>query len=426
MTIEQMRARLAEIAAKLGQFANAELTEDEVGQVNAMNEEFETLAKQIEAKEKIEAMTAKAASTKREVPPAPVAKIEVGVDRVVNDPKRGFKTSGEFYAAVIGSKNGQPDQKLVKAGLMEKFGEDGGFMIPDDFRANIQKKVQGDESLLSKTTQFVTSSNTLTLPVHEVAPWDATAGIQAYWDGEGAAGTYSKDKFAEMSMRLHKLTALVKITDELMEDAPLLESWVNSQAPGAILHKINSAIIKGTGAGQPQGILNSGFKVKVAKEVGQAADSVVWENINKMLAALNPTSLSRAVWILNPAILPLLRLMTFGSGGANPVPVYMPATGVSGAPYGTLFGLPIMPMMGGVKAVGDEGDIVLVDLAYYFSAVKAGGLKASMSTHVYFETSENALKFTQRIAGQVPYKSAIVNEAGDYTCSGIVTLADRA
>lgn len=427
MTPEQMRERLAQIAAKLAAFtANASLTEVEIEEINTMNEEFETLTKQIEAREKVEQMSAKVSQSSRQTTPAPIAaKVEVGADRVTKDPKRGFANSGEFYSTVIGSKNG-PDQRLIKAGLMEKFGEDGGFLIPEDFRSNIQKKVMGDESLLAKTTQFVTASNNLSLPVHEVAPWDSTAGIQAYWDGEGASATESKDKFGEMSMRLHKLTALVKVTEELMEDAPLLESWINAQAPGAIVQKINSAILKGSGAGQPLGILSSGFKIKVAKEVGQAADSVVWENINKMLGALAPASLSRAVWILNPAILPLLRLMTFGTGGANPVPVYLPATGVAGAPFGTLFGLPIMPMMGGVKAVGDEGDIMLCDFSYYFTAIKGGGVKAAMSSHVYFEQSINALKFTQRIAGQIPYKAPITNEAGDFQASGIITLADRA
>ncbi len=427
MNLEQMRKRIAEIAALLGDFQKAEsFTEDQISQIDALNKEFSDLSTQIEAAEKVEEMAAKAqASQRKTAPVAATPKIEVVGNRIEKDPKRGFSSAGEFYSAVLQSKNGNVDKKLIQAGLLEKFGEDGGYLVPEDYRLNIQKKVMGDESLLPLTTQFQTTSNTITLPTNEVAPWDSTAGIQAYWDGEAAAHTASKDQFGEISMKLHKLTALVKITEELMEDAPLLESWINAQAPDAILHKINSALIGGSGAGLPQGILNSGFKVQVAKESGQAADTILFENVNKMLGALLPSSLPRARWIVNPAILPLLRLMTFGSGGSNPVPAYLPATGVAGAPFGTLYGLPIMPMMGAVKAVGDVGDIILADMSYYFSAVKTGGIKSAISTHVYFEQSINALKFTQRVAGQIPYKTPITNQAGDFTGSGIIVLEAR-
>ncbi len=429
MTVEQMRQRLGEIAAALNGFAGKALSEDEMTNVNALHEEFEGLQKQIETQEKIDQMSARAAQTTRQSAPAAVRQPEVtvGVDRITLDPKRGFKGEGEFYSAVIAQvRKGVNDARIVKAGLMEKGSEDGGILVPEDFRTDIQEKVQGDESLLPRTTQFQTASNNLTLPVYETAPWDSTQGVQAYWTGEGQQILDSKTKMGEFSMRLHKLAALVKVTDELMEDAPLLESWIKVQAPKAIVAKINSALIAGTGAGMPQGLLGSSFRITVAKESGQAADTVLFKNINKMLAALAPASIARAVWLANPNVLPQLRTMEFSPGSSTPVPVYMPSTGVSGAPFGTLFGLPILPMMGGLKALGDEGDLILVDMAYYYSAVKTAGVKASMSTHVYFEQDINALKFTQRIAGGIPYKAPIVNEAGDYSASGIVTLADRA
>lgn len=428
MNMEQMRARLAAIVASLGALqAKSELSDEEVTQVEEMNTEFEGLTRKIEAREKLDAMTAKAGTSTRQTAPAAIpAQVAVGAERVTLDPKRGFKSAGEFYLAVK-AKN---EKMLNAAGLMEKFGEDGGFLIPEDFRQDLQKKVMGDESLLPRCTQFQTASNNLTLPTTEVAPWDSAAGFQAYWEAEASQFTASKTKFGQLSMRLNKLTALVKVTDELLEDAPLMESYIRANAPDAMLHKVNSAIIGGLGAGMPEGFLKSNFKKMVPKETGQAADSVVFENINKMLAALVPSSMGRAIWLINPAILPLLRLMTFGTGGANPVPVYLPSTGVSGTPYGTLYGLPILPQMGGVKAVGDEGDISLVDLKYYYAAVKAGaggglGVKTDISTHVYFDTNESAFRFIMRMAGQVPFKAPITNEAGDYVCSGIVTLADR-
>jgi HK97 family phage major capsid protein len=421
-TIEEMKARLSAIVAKLEEYKALEQYDDEsVEQINSLSEEFESLKKQIETKEKIEAMSAQASVSVRKVAPAE-NKVEVGTDRRTLDPKGGFSHAGEFFRAVAGAASGRIDKRLtIQGGHQEKVGEDGGFLIPADFRTEIQRKVTGDESLLSRTRQFQTTSNQLVLPTYEVAPWDGS-GIQAYWEGEASQYRESKTKFGDMSMRLHKLTAMVRVTEELLEDAPALESWVRAEAPAAMVNKVNNAIIAGTGAGQPLGVLNSGFKFRVAKETGQPADTVIFENVNKMLGRILPLSLQRAVWIVNPAILPQLRLMKFTDNS----PIYLPPTGLDVAPYGTLFGRPLMPMMGAVKAVGDEGDIMLVDLSYYYSAVKTTGVKQDISTHIYFDTAETAFRFSMRIAGQCPFKAPVRTEFGAYDMSAFVTLEDRA
>lgn len=420
-TVQEMKARMGEIVAKLEEYKSLEQYDDSsMETINALTEEFDSLKKQVEVKEKMESVQAQAQVATRQV--APQAKIEVGVDRRTQDPKAGFQNAGDFFRAVARASVGTVDKRLqILGGHQEKIGEDGGFLIPTDFRSDIQKKVQGDDSLLPLTRQFQTSSNNLVIPTNEVAPWDGT-GIKAYWEGEAGQFTESQTKFGEAAMRLHKLTALVRVTEELLEDAPALDSWIRAEAPEAMVSKINNAIIAGTGAGQPLGVLNSAFKFRVAKEVSQAADTVVFGNINKMLGRILPMSLQRAVWIVNPAVLPQLRVMKFDDNS----PIYLPPTGLDVAPYGTLFGRPIRPMMGAVKALGDEGDIMLADLSYMYSAVKTAGIKQDISTHVYFSTQETAFRFSMRLAAQCPFKAPVRTEFGAYDLSAFVTLEDRA
>jgi HK97 family phage major capsid protein len=426
MNLEQLKARLAEIVGLLDGLKSVEgsYTEEQVEQVNALSEEFEKIQKQIETAERIAALTQKATTSERKVV-TPAAKIEVGQNRQALDPKGGFSTAGEFFLAVKNASKGIVDKKLIiHAGAQEKSNEDGAYLIPSDFRQEIQKVVMGDESLLPRTKQFTTSSNNLSLPVNETNAWDGS-GVQAYWEGEASTLTDSKPKFGESNWRLHKLTALVRVTDELIEDAPALESWIKSEAPAAMLHKVNSAILHGNGAGMPQGLLNSPFKYKVAKESGQAADTIMFENINNMLGRILPESFAKSVWICNPAVLPQLRLMKFDSVAASPVPVYMPPSGVAEAPFGTLYGRPILSLMAGTKALGDEGDIMLVDLSKYYSVVKTAGIKADVSTHVYFLSQEQAFRFSMRIAGHCPFKAPVSTENGAFQMSGFVTLEDR-
>lgn len=435
MNLEQMRNRVAAILALLTDLnAKADLTDEDVKSVDELNTEFEDLSAKISAREKIEKATAAAAAAiprKTTTPAASTASVTDVADRILQDPKRGFKNYGGFLIEAHKAGKNPHHTPMKAAGLSERFAEDGGFLVPEDFRQEMQTKITGDESLLSRCSQFLTAKNTLTMPVNETAPWDSSAGIQAYWEGEDTAHTASKGKFGELSMKLHKLSALVPVTEELLEDAPLIESWITNNAPQAMLQKVNTAIISGGGVGMPLGFLNSGFKVKVSKVSMQTADTIRFENVNDMIGRMVPGSLGNAVWLVNPLALPQLRTMVILTGSATSTPVFLPATGVSSAPYGTLYGIPFLPMMGGVKALGDEGDICLVDLKYYFAALKAAangnnlGVKAAVSTHLYFDTDKVAFKFTMRMAGQVPYKSAITNQAGDFTGSGIITLEDR-
>jgi HK97 family phage major capsid protein len=422
MNLEQMKARLAEISAKLAEFANPEanVNDADVETINALTGEFESLSAKVQALEKMANITAIAnSSAGRKTAPTNVVATQTQAPKKVEN----FENVGEYFRAVAMSSNGNVDKRLANT-AQEKFAEDGAFLIPADIRTDIQTKIMGDESLLPMTFKLTTGSNTLTMPVDEIAPWDGT-GIQAYWEGEGIPHTGTKHGLKSFQMRLFKLTAYVTVTEELLEDAPALESYIRAKAPAAILHKVNSAIIGGDGVGKPIGFLKSPFRVKVAKEVGQAADTIVAENIVKMFSRILPGSIGSAVWIINPSLLEQIRLLKFNTSPTSLVPAYLPPSGLAGAPYGTLMGRPVLPFMGATKAAGDEGDISFVDLKYYYSATKTAGIKSDMSTHVHFDKDLTAFKFSMRVAGQCPYQAPVTTENGGYQMSAFVTLEDR-
>jgi len=414
-TIEEMRARLAEIVAKLGEYEGMEnMGQEEIDSVNTLSEEYDTLKGNIEAKEKIAAMTADANKFERKVASTPVAKVEVREQK-----NHGFKSGGEFFMAVKKAATGDLDKRF-KNTHFEKYGEDGGFLVPEDFMSAINKKVDGDESLLAKTRQLRVSGNSLTINIDQSTPWNG--GLQAYWMEEGGQYTESKIQLGQASWRLHKLGVLVKCTDELLEDASALESYVKMMAPEAINHKLNGAIISGDGVAKPTGILNSGFRVTVAKESGQTADTVVAANIVKMYASMIPSARSSAAWYINPEVEPALRLLQDGAGNY----IYMaPGSQMNQTPYGMLLGRPVIPLLGGMKAIGDEGDIIFADLSYYYSILKTSGLKQAMSTHLYFDRDITAFKFMIRVDGHCPFSAPISPEFGAQKLSGIVTLAAR-
>jgi len=415
MNLEQMKKKLAEIASKLEVFAGIEtLTDENLSEIEALNAEAEGLTRQIEAKEKIAAMTA----TVSKSAPKTQSPVSVEVKPSRKEKLGGFDSTGDFFKAVRNASMGKIDDRF-KNTMFEKNGEEGGFLLPEEMSNEIIKKVQGDESLLAKTKQFTISSNNLTLNIDKNNPW---GGIKAYWLAEGAQFTQTQHSFSQASFKLNKLGCIITATDELLEDARALESYINTMAPLAFVQAINESIISGNGVGKPQGILNSGFKYKVAKEGGQAADTIVAKNIIKMYSRMLPASRGNAVWLINAACEEQLRMMK----DDNDNYIYLaPGSQLNQGPYALLLGRPVIPMIGSMKELGTEGDICFVDFSYYMSVLKSQGLNSAMSQHIYFDQQLSAFRFSFRIDGKCPFDAPISTQNGAYQMSAIITLEDR-
>lgn len=345
--------------------------------------------------------------------------------------KWGFNHLGEFAVAV---KRAHPafgnilDPRIAKNAPTtygtEQVGADGGFAVPPDFRTEIMQKVLGEESLLGRCDQLFTGSNAVTFPKDETTPWASSGGIQAYWEGEARQFTESKPALESETYKLNKLTALVPVSDELLDDAPGLDSYLRRKVPQKFDWKLQNAIVNGTGAGQPTGILVAGCTVSVEKESGQAADTVVFENISNMWARMYGPCRRNAIWLINQDIEPQLDTMSF-EGTSSSVPVYLPANGLAGTPFATLKGRPVVPVQA-CQTLGDKGDIILADLTQYMAVLKTGGTRIDVSIHLYFDYDLTAYRFILRIAGQPWWRSSITPANSSNALSCFVTLAERA
>jgi HK97 family phage major capsid protein len=421
MNPEQIRQRLAEIAASIEgiQASDEGYSDEQLAQIETLNTEFGTLEKQLQAAEQAEAIKAKAtASQGRKTEPAKTTpNIQVGKD--LSARFGGFGSAGEFVMAVKKAGRGEIDKRF-NSGMYEKSGEDGGFLEPEEMSSEIIKKLNGDGSLMASTKQIQVSGNNLTLKVDEAQPWNG--GVQAYWTEEGGTISQSKPKFKQPAFRLHKLAALVLATDELLDDATALGSYIQASAPEAIMHAVNKAILTGTGVGKPEGIINSPFTVTVSKESMQANDTINAKNVVKMYNRLFPLSRARAAWYVNPGCEDQLRLMK----DDNDNYIYLaPGSQLNQGPYATLLGRPVIPLMGGIPALGDKGDIIFADLSYYYMILKAGGIKSATSIHMKFDTEETAFRFSMRIDGKAPFTSPVTTEFGSYQMSAFSVLEAR-
>ena len=350
------------------------------------------------------------------------------------DPLHGFRTVGEFMQTVYqAEKPGKSiDERLLIGGgrnaaapgvfANESAGQDGGFLVPPQFSQQIFKLSLGEDSLLPLTDNVEVSGNSMAFPKDETTPW-GTNGIRAYWQGEAASAVATKPVLGLATLRLKKLMALVPTTDELLDDANALTSYLPEKVALSIRWKTNESILFGAGNGVPIGALAAGATVTVAKESGQATQTLQAQNLAKMIARLPTGSFANAVWIVNNDVLPALFTLTLGN-----YPIYLPmgmnVGGIQTSPYGTLLGRPVFVSQH-ANTFSSQGDILLVDLKYYQTITKAGGMQTATSMHLYFDADLTAFRTTFRMDGQAKIVAPISPAKGSTTMSPFIQLGAR-
>jgi len=425
-TLEKLRLELRETLSKASAKAaewegkEKEMPPEVLSEIDANIREAEAIKSKIDVlkrKAELDAYANEGVGAKTAVAPAAEEKKD----------KYPFRSLGEQLVAIIkaGSPAGKVDPRLYEvktaSGLSE--GVEGAFLLQPDFVQEIMSHAYDSGQILSRTRKMPTSKQSVKIPL--VAETSRVAGsrwggVQAYWLAEAGEKTVSKPAFENLVLELKKLIGLCYMTDEMMQDLPFLESFIGEVFTEEFTFQLEEAIINGTGGGQPLGILQSPALVTVAKESSQTADTVVYANIVKMWSRLHARSRANAVWLINQDVEPQLYSMTIGTN----VPAYLPANGLSGTPYATLFGRPVIPTEHNAT-LGDVGDVILADFNEYVT-IDAGAMKYDTSIHVRFVYDETALRFVYRFDGAPLWKSALTPAKGSNTISPYVTLAARA
>jgi len=314
------------------------------------------------------------------------------------------------------------------SGASEGTPSEGGFLVQKDFGGTLNTNAIATGILSSRCNTIPISG---TANGYKANVMDETSrangsrfgGIQVYHAAEAATVTATKPKFRLFEMNLHKLFGLMYATDELLQDTEALAATVNMWFPMEFGFKLDDVIINGTGSGQALGVLNSGALVTVAKETGQQADTIEFENIVNMDARLLDSSENSAIWLCNRDIKPALATMSLaiGTGG---VPVYLPANAAFGRPQQQLYGRDMMTMEQ-CGTVGDVGDIMLFDPNEYMM-INKGGIQSAVSMHVMFIYDEQTFRWTYRYDGQPVRNKPITPYKGTATRSPFLALAARA
>lgn len=349
-------------------------------------------------------------------------------------PAKGFKSLGEQLntVAMMTMHPGFTDPRLpppgAKAlGLNEGIGSEGGFLVQSDFSSELLRKTYEVADIANRTRRIPISATANGLKINAIdetsrATGSRWGGIHGYWLSEAGTKVASKPKFRQMELSLKKWIGLCYATDELLADTVALESIFMQGFQDEMRFQIDDSLYEGDGVGKPLGMMESGALVTVSKEVGQAAATIVAENIVKMWARMWGPSRRNAVWYINQDTEPQLYTMSLavGAGGGA---VYMPAGGLSASPFATLMGRPVIPLEF-CETLGTAGDIMLADPSQILMIDK-GGMQTATSVHVQFLTDETAFRSVYRTDAQSVWNAPLTPFKGTNTLSPFVVLETR-
>lgn len=348
-------------------------------------------------------------------------------DAAVDD--NGFREASEFFRIAL---SGRHDDRLQSASssldVMPEAathntyeGTSGGYLVPPAFSAMLLDSSLEEEVVRPRADVMPMDGPSLGFPVWD--NFDRTSGIGGFggqWLGEGEAGTDETANFRRMLLVAHKMIIYSAATSEVLEDGVNFQAHLFEKMRESLSWILDYAYLRGTGSGEPLGILNSPSLVTVPKESGQAADTISYANIAKMYARMHPTGQRRATWVANPTAIPQL-LQTFPSdgtvGGGNPV-LRQEANGAF-----TMMGRPLL-ISEKLPTLGEAGDVIYCDFSQYAIGMRRE-VNLEFSNGPGWSTDVMKFRLKVRSGGQGKWHAAITPKNGD-SLSWAVALGERA
>jgi len=219
----------------------------------------------------------------------------------------------------------------------------------------------------------------------------------------GTLATNNDPSLTEIQWRVHKVGDIVKVSNELRDDAPAIEALLRILFGVAIAAKEEYFVLRGMGVGMPLGVLNSPCAV---------AQTTITDNVFAYLDALTMISRFHSYvrpgrFVMHPSVFPDIGTWEIGTAGAG-------APKIADLGYGAPIFSEHMP-----QANGD--DVILGDFGAYLFFDRQG-LTIDFSEHAYFGTDQVGWRFKERLDGQPWLKGAVTlaDPTGSYTVSPFV------
>ncbi|MCD8382789.1 MAG: phage major capsid protein [Clostridiales bacterium] len=281
----------------------------------------------------------------------------------------------------------------VRNALSEGIDTEGGYLVPDTFERTLIQALNDELVFRQLAHTFTTSSGVHKIPV-------VSAKGSASWVEENAAIPETSDTFGQLTIGAHKLAALIRVSEELLNDSAFdLESYFRTEFARRLADAEEEAFIIGDGDGKPYGILDDAEGANVGVTAASETDITADELIT-LYYSLRAPYRKHGVWLMNDSTISVIRKLKDNNGQY----MWQPSLR-EGAPD-TLLGKPVYTSIS-VPNIGAGSKVVAFgDLSYYWIGDRAG-ISFKRLNELYATSGQVGFLSTKRVDGRLVLPEAV-------------------
>ena len=247
----------------------------------------------------------------------------------------------------------------VRNALSVGVDADGGYLVPDTYEKTLIQALNDTMVVRKLAHTFVTSCGVHKIPV-------VTSHGTANWVEESGEIPETTETFGQQHIGAHKLTALIKISEELLNDSAFdLEEYFQKEFTKRILNAEEVAFLTGDGNGKPTGLLDADTGAEVGVTAASATEITADDVIN-LYYSLRAPYRSKAVWLLNDSTVNALRLLKDKNGQ------YLWQGSLKEGTPDMLMGRPVYTSTAFPSIGAGQKAIAFGDLSYYWIGDREG------------------------------------------------------
>ena len=225
-----------------------------------------------------------------------------------------------------------------------------------------------------------------------------------------------RTSFRSVELVAHKLIGYTVASDELVADAAIsLGDFLAGPLgfAGGVAWMEDYAFLRGSGAGQPLGVINAGATITVARQA--VATPVQYVDLVNMLESFLPSG--RGAWFITQSALSNLMTIQDPNGSY----VWQP-NAREGMPQ-TIFGFPVF-FTEKLPTVGNAGDVLLADWSYYLIGDRQATTIES-TQYDQWRYDKTSWRVVHRVDGQPWLSTPLTLQDGTIQISPFVILGAK-
>jgi HK97 family phage major capsid protein len=313
--------------------------------------------------------------------------------------KKGYQPAFESYLRKGMGDIGPQDRKTLSEGTDSA----GGFLVPEDYQAELIKKIATNATIRSRARVGTTSRDIAKWPKLNYTTDDKyTSGVRITWTGEAPTSStvhrVTDPVFGLYSIPIHTAMASMPIYNDLIEDSAFDVIGLSSELLAeAFTLGENDTFINGSGIGRPMGILTQvGGDGPSAVNSGTAA-TLTADGLIDLSYALPAQYDMNSVWVMAKATEKVIRKLKDASNNYL-WPVIASMGNFAPAPK-ELLGSPTLRDEFMPAIAANAYPIIFGDLRGYLVLDRVG-ISIQRLSELYAETNITLLLARKRLGGQ--------------------------